>query len=315
VKQSLDIRWAILLLILAGCAQPDDQSLPNDTEPYTLAMHVSTNALTIGDPVTIRVSAAHPPDVDVQWPSLESAWVVRDSRVSSRSVGDDISITDMQYNLTTFETGSFLLSTGEVVFTQNESGQITRPFPEQMMTVRSVLGENDEPRPIRPVMDWPGRLPRWIFVVVGIVLGALLIGLLVRYLWNKPRTFIKQPPPPPPHVTALNALRLLLERRLIEDKKVELFFVELSQIVRTYIEQRFGLRAPERTTEEFIREATQSRLLTSVHQELVSHFLEQCDLVKFAQYRPDEDSMRSAYDAAVRLVEETKPVQEERDLR
>jgi len=118
------------------------------------------------------------------------------------------------------------------------------------------------------------------------------------------------PPPVPPHERALHALAGLLSKHWIEQANVEPFYVELSDIVRRYIEDRFQLRAPEQTTEEFIRATANSALLSHDHRKLTSSFLEQCDLVKFARHRPGADDMRAAYSAGERLVRETTPLPE-----
>jgi hypothetical protein len=73
------------------------------------------------------------------------------------------------------------------------------------------------------------------------------------------------------------------------------------------IEARFGLRAPERTTEEFIRDALSSRKLSDAHRDLVAGFLEQSDLVKFARHAPGQADMRNALDSAGLLVRQTTP--------
>ena len=70
-----------------------------------------------------------------------------------------------------------------------------------------------------------------------------------------------------------------------------------------------GLRAPERTTEEFIRDALSSKKLTDAHRDLVAGYLEQSDLVKFARHAPGPTDMHNALDSAERLVRETMPVE------
>ena len=83
------------------------------------------------------------------------------------------------------------------------------------------------------------------------------------------------------------------------------WYVELSDIVRRYIEERFALRAPELTTEEFLAEAGRSAELTAGNRELLSAFLATCDRVKFARYSPDEDESRGALQEAKRFLNET----------
>jgi hypothetical protein len=83
------------------------------------------------------------------------------------------------------------------------------------------------------------------------------------------------------------------------------WYVELSDIVRRYIEDRFGIRAPELTTEEFLREARRLDVLNEPHGAVLSAFLESCDRVKFAGHEPAADESQAALGRARRLVEET----------
>lgn len=90
--------------------------------------------------------------------------------------------------------------------------------------------------------------------------------------------------------------------------KIDVWYVELSAIVRRYLEDRYGLRAPELTTEEFLREAQRSGQLSSRHRDLLSDFLVRCDRVKFARYEPDEEESRQALASARTFLEETRLV-------
>ena len=84
------------------------------------------------------------------------------------------------------------------------------------------------------------------------------------------------------------------------------WYVELSDIVRRYVEERFSLRAPELTTEEFLLEAGRSSELSSNHRSLLSDFLERCDRVKFARYSPGADESREALEVAARFLAESR---------
>ena len=98
-----------------------------------------------------------------------------------------------------------------------------------------------------------------------------------------------------------------LERRGIPDAdEADDWYVELSDIVRRYLEDRFVLRAPELTTEEFLNEAKRSPELSGPHREMLSSFLAQCDQVKFAGYRPGTVESKRALAEARAFVEETR---------
>ncbi|HEY1816220.1 MAG TPA: hypothetical protein VGG74_27925 [Kofleriaceae bacterium] len=84
------------------------------------------------------------------------------------------------------------------------------------------------------------------------------------------------------------------------------WFVELSAIVRSYLERRYVIRAPELTTEEFLLEAARSGRLSPEHRSLLEAFLERCDRVKFAGYRPDSEESLASLKAARAFVEDTR---------
>ena len=82
-------------------------------------------------------------------------------------------------------------------------------------------------------------------------------------------------------------------------------YTTLAAIVRTYVEQRFGLRAPEMTTEEFLGVSARDARLAGSHRGLLGQFLGECDLVKFARHVPTVNDGERALAAATRFVEET----------
>ncbi len=137
----------------------------------------------------------------------------------------------------------------------------------------------------------------------AIVLAAL--GLLAAAWWWWRR---KRPPTAPPRLVPPDERareRLAAAFALIEQP--ERFCTTVSEIARTYLEERFGLKAPERTTEEFLAELPRNAVLESRHKALLSDFLTSTDLVKFARFEPGRRELEELHAAALRLVEETTP--------
>ena len=298
--------WCGLALMLAaGCDRAAPEEAWDTDDPFAVRAVLSTNQITIGDPVELRVMTRHPTDTAVEWPVLadDDTVIVREQRPPERGARQS----ERRYMLTSFRLGEHLVYTGTVRFVTAAGDIEERPFPSiSLEVVTSVVDEEAELSPIKPLMDWPGRVPRWLPVLLGIALLALLLGLLFAVWLRKRRTIVQQAPPPPAHETALNALALLKRKGYIEQGQIDPFYIELSAIVRRYLEDRFRLRAPESTTEEFIRDAASAQVLTTPQQDSVSRFLEQSDLVKFARFRPDADAMQDAFAAAERLIRETK---------
>lgn len=296
-----------LLLLPVACTRAGD-ALPAEVESPAVTVSVSTNQITVGDPVRVRIMVTHPANTRAEIPEPVDldAFTVR-SRHVSREMLDDAQIrTAYDYSLTSFQVGTHPIATGAVQIISDTADPLLLDFPDTDIEVVSLLDDDTAFNPIRPLLDWPGRIPRWIPVLAGIAVLALAMGLAAAYILSKPRTILHQPPPRPAHETALNALRLLMTKGYIESGEVDSFYTELSAIVRQYLEDRFHLRAPESTTEEFIRDAANARVLSAEHQSLVRDFLEQSDLVKFARFQPGAEEMQDAYTAAERLITETK---------
>lgn len=157
-------------------------------------------------------------------------------------------------------------------------------------------------RDIKPPVDIPNPW-RWVAcAAVATALGALAYALL-RW-WRRRRMSAAIVPPVPPHVRARQRLQAALG--LLDQPKP--FCIEVSETLRGYLEERFALHAPERTTEEFLVELQRTEHLTPPQKERLADFLARCDLVKFARYEPREPELRDLHEAAWRLVEETQPV-------
>jgi hypothetical protein len=156
-------------------------------------------------------------------------------------------------------------------------------------------------RDIKPPIDIAGSLAWvwWLVLVVALIVAALLI-----WHWLKNRKLnVVLPPPLPAHIRAKRKLQQALA--LITQPKP--FVVEVSDTARMYLEERFNFRAPERTTEEFLRELGSTKLLLPDQKESLGNFLASCDLVKFAKYEPGEKELMDLHGSALRLIEETEP--------
>ena len=105
---------------------------------------------------------------------------------------------------------------------------------------------------------------------------------------------------------AVAQLRALEDDGAPEAAAADAWFVTLSSIVRRYLEQRYDIRAPELTTEEFLQVTATRAELTAEHRALLMSFLERCDRVKFAGYRPDADESLATLKAARGFVEDTR---------
>ncbi len=168
------------------------------------------------------------------------------------------------------------------------------------MTTNATQVANDI-RDIKPPLEISNGW-EWLWWTLGALVVTTLLLLAWRYFLKRV-THVSIAPPIPAHVRAKQKLSEALA--LISQPKP--FVIAVSDTARTYLEERFNFRAPERTTEEFLRELGGTDLLAPEQKESLGKFLESCDLVKFAKYEPRENELRELHGAAVKLVEETEP--------
>jgi len=186
-----------------------------------------------------------------------------------------------------------------------KDGTVSASTPELKLHVTTLLAqagaELEAPGPPRlpPVSRWP-----W---VAGAWAALLLVALLLW--WRSQRSKARTAPiaiAVPPHIKALRELARLrgASRRTVAE--VDAFYVATSHVLRVYLEERFGLRAPERTTEEFLQEVEAGGPLTTAQCLELRRFLQQCDLVKFAAQTPPEIAHLQTLAVAEQLVEATR---------
>ncbi len=159
-----------------------------------------------------------------------------------------------------------------------------------------------ELRPAKPLE--PIGSP-WPFIFAGLVF-SIILGVLIWKWWNKKRTLVtKSGVVIPPHRRAKDRLNRALQ--LLADPYT--FCTVVSEAIRIYLEERFSLHAPDRTTEEFLHELHKTNLINELQKEFLEDFLRRCDMVKFAQHEPTEPELLELLESALRLVDETQSVE------
>jgi len=157
-------------------------------------------------------------------------------------------------------------------------------------------------RGLKDPVDIPQGLSWWLWAGLLILAALIARKSLLRLLAKLFGAKTAKAPVVPPHVRAKRRLQAALAH--IDDPR--LFCFEVSETLRVYLEERFQLRAPERTTEEFLSELQTSIALNREQKQSLAEFLQSCDLVKFARFEPTESALRELHDAALRLVDETQ---------
>ncbi len=303
-----------IFFLLVGCTPEAAKVYPQ--ERLTVEYTIDRDSILIGEPVELIVTAYYPTNGTVQLPEIgREKDVVLLSRVWTTVPREDgLAQSESRYSITSFRLGEHTISTGTISCVIGEQTFSTN-FPAIVLKVQPSLEENaaSEIADIKPVHKLPGRVPPWLWITAGTALVAFLVGLITTRLWKNREQLIPTAPPVPAHKIAFRALEVLRNKGLLEKDECNPFYTELSMILRTYLDGRFNLNAPDETTEEIVEEMSRSDELDGAQRNILQEFMRQADMVKFAKGRPDRATMESAFETTKQFVEETKQMDQQDD--
>ncbi len=298
--KSLSVETGCLLclfILITGCAKPE---LPEGG--FAAKAVLSPNELHVGDVVTLTMTARHAPGSTVEFPTLgnRKQVIVRGRSSATSVVAEGVLETEEIVRLTSLRTGHWLITTNAAICTFADGSRKAQALPALTLNVASTLDESNAGSlsDIKgPVRD----LKTILWVVLLIIAAALIAGLITRWFMKRPKALLAAAPPVPPHLTAKASLAALKN----EAWEPEPFFVKLSLILRTYLEDRFNLNAPESTTEELAEKLRKDSRLNVENRQTMNCFFEQSDLVKFARAGAEQEVMQTAFETVEQFVNQT----------
>jgi len=217
-----------------------------------------------------------------------------------------------------YRTGKVKPSKCSIEFTHKKDGRTATKTLEAKIPGFKVLAVDtggkrslDLANRAKPVSAMERHHWLWWLVVAGLVLIMLasLAGVFIVWMFGKNRLAEKEPPA---WVVALSKLNGLKKRVESGELGREACVAELTDIIRTYLEKRFDVKATSSTTKEFLvgMERGDSPLDTE-HRLFLRDFMTAADLVKFAKLPVDDSVLNDAIAKARLLVESTVPTSEE----
>lgn len=259
-----------------------------------------------GAPIAMTVSATAPEGATVRMPVLDrtfGAFDVRSEGRPARGAGADL----LQATLVAWDAGPVEVPALEVTATLADGTEARLTLPAVTVELTSLVGDDMPLTELASDIRGPVDIPtgRWAWWAVA---GAAAVAALAFTWWLRSRGAAPPPEPPlPPAEWARRELDRLDADDLPRRGDVDGFFVRLSAIVRTYIEGRFAIAAPDRTTQEFLREASAHPDLAGDRSRELGAFLRTADMVKFAAARPPEETCAAAMRAMRGFVDSTAP--------
>ena len=111
----------------------------------------------------------------------------------------------------------------------------------------------------------------------------------------------------PPYEEAMQALSELKGQSLWQNGQEKEYYSKITDILRHYINRRFGVEAMEMTTTQIL-DVLNHEDAKDAKSEL-KEILNAADFVKFAKFRPLADENEQVYRLATVFLDKTKPVE------
>ncbi len=311
----------------AGSAQKDSAAAAAATKdrsqvesgPVRVTAVIDPLRLALWDEATLTLSINYEDGVSVKFPPFGKrigGFLIRDARTPLPKTVEGRHLIEETFVLQPTETGRLVIWPINVTYTDNrghgDGKQHSLRTEELSVNVTSTVEPGDASlAKLRPLCE-PLALPlplHWTFwsFLAGVLLFAVTIGLYWRRRKSIEQAKIRILTPSQLAAQALDKLR---QSRLAESD-AKLYYVELTAIVRLYIERTTGIRAPEQTTEEFLREIARRETFARQQSIRFRNFLEAADLVKFAAHRPRPEDVEESFARAEDFVGYGKNEQQE----
>ncbi|MBP3586146.1 MAG: hypothetical protein J6J29_01465 [Paludibacteraceae bacterium] len=288
-----------------------------------VSVSVDSTTLFIGDQTDMHLQVTHDKQEIVQMPVygetlMPGIEIVDRTIVDTTYLANDQVQLNQYLTLTSFADSLFYISPipfvngNDTIFSEGISLNVVQPF-EMDSTDMAITDIKD----IYNAKIWWWGIIRWILLALACV--GLGVGLyyLVRYIMRQQKgemTIKPSEPKRPAEEIALEALDRIKQEKIWQNGQIKQYHTQLTDVLRTYIAQRYDFSSNEKTSDEILREM---KIRLQDNRELYNQLqkmLQLADLVKFAKWRttPDENelSLKIAYD----FVHQTTPIAQEESL-
>ncbi|MFH1847504.1 MAG: hypothetical protein ABH869_08145, partial [Candidatus Omnitrophota bacterium] len=276
---------------------------------------VENKEIYIGDRIVLKIFSGNVSEYDMDFPEVPED-VGDFSFISSEPFKQGFgkkTVEGRKYIVTIYETGTRVIPPVHVRYKQKKETEWQMiDSPQVPLEVLTMLAEDDKDiRDIKALILF-GRARRRI--LIGLLFAVFILGLVWFVLWRKKRKEKKSAQTEKKrfaHEIAYEELERLKSMELSAKGLIKEYYIRLSDILRHYLENRFSIRSPEMTTEEFMEFIKKSPKLINEHKGLLKDFLVHCDMVKFAKYGPTQLEMIDSFKAVKGLVDQTREREEE----
>ncbi|MGI4805889.1 MAG: hypothetical protein ACRYFL_14070 [Janthinobacterium lividum] len=296
----------VFIFVLIGFGQADAQNIQADSR-------LDRVSIPIGGQTLLHVSARMPLKTLITFPQLvDSIGKVQlvkslkaDTAIDPKN--PNFETVTHSYAVTSFDAGVYTLPqfTFRTKTDSFKTGTVTLQVKAVPVDTTKTFYDIKQPLAVSYTF-WDWLKDHWLAVLITLGL-ILLIGGIVYYYKNRPKIAapIMAAPVLSADQIALNKLNELRNKKLWQQDQVKLYYSELTDILREYLEKRYHVKAHEQTTDELV-ESLQNKEIPQENSTKLRQLLTLADLVKFAKQKPQALENEQSMDEAINFIQQTK---------
>lgn len=283
---------------------------------------LSRDTILIGDTLTLYIDIEKDIAHDISIPSFkggkltETIEIIEGPTLDTLSDKDRVTKLRVKYLITSFDAGNYVLDSFVILSGKAEPFDTVFTLGSALLSVTTfeIDTTKDVAFDIRTILDAPYSwaefelfvADNWLIILVAIIILAAIAFVVWRYLKRRAaKRNLRRALPP--HIRAINSLENVRNKKLWQGGHIKEYFSAITDIIRTYMEERYGIAAMEMTSKEILTALrsmhTEEKLLSAM-----SELFKVSDLAKFAKALPDSEECETAYFDAYYYVEQTKEI-------
>lgn len=294
-------RWVAGLWLGAVCATPAAAGSARDMG-VVVTTHAAADSVTVGQrfhvthkvtfPDSLRMLPFEAPKagktrfLSTRWKETRAKGTV--TRTADL-VGMTLSLEDATVPAMTF------------AFTTPAGDTVTSTTVALEIPVRAMAAAGDSLRPLKAQWEAPPSHLAWYLAAAAVLALAALVWWWWRWRRRRPEAAPAPVPRMPPDYVALAELSRIERMELVAKGEFKTYYTLVTDAVRRYLEERFGVTAMDRTTDELLGVLAAAGAETDG----LGPLLQEADLVKFAKHTPAASNATAAMRAAREIVVRT----------
>lgn len=278
---------------------------------------LDTNKILIGDQIKLNISFSMPLDYRVIWPFFQDT-LTRDLEIISqtpvdtmKSESDNLVNIFQSITITSFDSGRYYIPPIRIQYQPindtsfSEVSSIPLWLEVQTMEVDTTKAIKAIKPPLGAPFSIREILPWILMALVAIIITLIIVYVVTRIKRKQPVFALRPKPVLPPDIIAIEGLQKLKAKKLWQAGKVKDYYTELTDILRTYIEDSIDVQAVEMTTDEIIDGLKGTEIENSSIEKLFETLV-LADLVKFAKEKPMPLENEKCMNSGIDFINETR---------